>query len=287
MLQLTEATECCCAQHVGNYLYVAAKTNKTFVIYCYDIVRNTWGTLPPLPSPSPANQICCLCYFEDHIYVIYQSSAPFRFNVATNHWQSIATCSPSGSCKLSSKTFSNKAAVVYKSCLYVLYGQGRSRRNGNFVVVGYDALVSVLFCFDPKRNVWEQKASTTTPHFGSSLLIVKDKLYVAGGTCLLSDHSPPQPFGNAAAIEVYDEQENTWSVVQQTHIPSNNLGAVELGGSAYFIINCFPVDSGITISPGEVYPAVLDGWEKLGNVDKSAVLCYVPVKMENLTAENT
>ena len=281
MPQLTEATECCCAQHVGNNLYVAAKTNKTFVIYCYDIVRNTWGTLPPLPSS--AKQIGCLCYFEDHIYVIYQSSAPFRYNVATNHWQSIA--SSSAVCKLSSKTFCNKAAVVYKSCLYVLYGQGRRKLTSGFYFA--DVYVSALFCFDPKRNAWEQKASTTTPHFGSSLLVVNNKLYVAGGTCSISTNDPPQPAGSAAAIEAYDEQANTWSVVQQTHIPPNNLGAVEVGGKIFFIINCFPVDSGITILPEEVYPAVLDGWENLGKVDKSAVLCYVPVKMENLTAENT
>ncbi|XP_068736670.1 kelch-like protein 3 [Montipora capricornis] len=285
--QLTEATVCCCTQHVGNYLYVAAKVNHNFVIYCYDIVRNTWGTLPPLPSS--ANQIGSLCYFEDHIYVIYQSSPSFRYNVATNHWQSIA--SSSAVCNLSPKTFCNKAAVVYKSCLYVLYGQGQARRHNlnPLLILGYDAFVSALFCFDPKRNVWEQKASTTTPHFGSSLLVVNNKLYVAGGTCLLSNNFPfpPLPSGSAAAIEVYDEQANTWSVVQQTHIPPNNLRAVEVGGKVFFIINCFPVDSGITISPGEVYPAVLDGWENLGKVDESAVLCYVPIIMENLATENT
>ncbi|XP_068693676.1 actin-binding protein IPP-like [Montipora foliosa] len=280
--QLTEATECCCAQHVGNYLYVAAKANKDFVIYCYDIVRNTWGTLPTLPSS--ANQIGCLCYFEDHIYVVYQCSAPFRYNVATNHWQSIA--SSSAVCNLSPKTFCNKAAAVYKSCLYVLYGQGVCSYSD---IYGYsiDVFVSVLFCFDPRRNVWEQKASTKTPHFGSSLVVVNNKLYVAGGTCSLSKQNPPKPAGSAAAIEVYNEQANTWSVVKQTHIPPNNLRAVEVGGKVFFIINCFPVDSGITVSPGEVYPAVLDGWENLGKVDGRAVLCYAPIKMENLTAETT
>ena len=281
--QLTEATVCCCAELVDNYLYVAAKTKMKFVIYRYDVVRNTWGTLPPLPSP--ANQIGCLCYFEDHIYVIYQSSAPFRYNVATNQWQSIA--SSSAVCDLSPKTFCNKAAVVYKSCLYVLYGRGTRRFSevhGDYIS---DAFVSALYCFDPKRNVWEQKASTTTPHFGSSLLVVNNKLYVAGGNCSLSEDFPPQPSGSAAAVEVYDEKANAWSVVQQTHIPPNNHRAVEVGGKVFFIINCFPVDSGITISPGEVYPAVLDGWEKLGTVDASAVLCYASVKMENLTAQNT
>ncbi|XP_068740710.1 kelch-like protein 3 [Montipora capricornis] len=282
MPQLTKVKGCCCAQYAGNYLYVAAKSINT--IYCYDIVHNTWGTLPPLPDS--VNQIGCLCYFEDHIYVIYQYSAPYRYNVATNHWQSF-TCSNAKRYNLGPKTFSNEAGVVYKSCLYVLYGQGRSYFEPGSRWPSSEAFSSVLFCFDPKRNAWEQKASTTTPHFGSSLLVVNNKLYVAGGTCSISTHDLPQPTGSAAAIEVYDEQVNAWSVVQQTNIPPNNLGAVEVGGRVFFIINCFPVDSGITISPGEVYPVVLDGWENLGKVDKSAVLCYVPIKMENLTAENT
>ncbi|XP_068692349.1 kelch-like protein 3 [Montipora foliosa] len=282
MPQLTKVKGCCCAQYAGNYLYVAAKSINT--IYCYDIVHNTWGTLPPLPDS--VNQIGCLCYFEDHIYVIYQYSAPYRYNVATNHWQSF-TCSNAKHYNLGPKTFSNEAGVVYKSCLYVLYGQGRSYFEPGSRWRSSEAFSSVLFCFDPKRNAWEQKASTTTPHFGSSLLVVKNKLYVAGGTCSVCPNDPSEPTGSAAAIEVYDEQANTWSVVQQTHIPPNNLGAVEVGGRVFFIINCFPVYSGITISPGEVYPVVLDGWEDLGKVDKSAVLCYVPIKMENLTAENT
>ena len=123
---------------------------------------------------------------------------------------------------------------------------------------------SALFRFDQKKNHWEKKASTKTPHFGSSLFVVDNNLCVAGGrrsfkTPVLSlDGSPARA---AAATEVYNDQENAWSVVKQTHIPSNNIGAVEIGGRVYFIINSFPVDSGITIPPGEVYPVTLDKWE--------------------------
>ena len=42
---------------------------------------------------------------------------------------------------------------------------------------------------------------------------------------------------------------NSWSVVEQKHIPANNLGAVEIEGRVYFIINKFPVDSGIRNQP--------------------------------------
>ena len=94
------------------------------------------------------------------------------------------------------------------------------------------------------------------------------------------------PAGDPAAIEVYNDQKDAWSVVKQTHISPNYLDAVEIDGRVYFIINSFPVDSGIRIPPGEVYPVVLDGWERLEMVDRNAVLCYVPVKTENLTTEN-
>ena len=276
MQPLTEVQGCYCAELIGNYLYVAAKSNNNFVICCYDVVRDTWSTLHPVPHSSGI-QIGCLCNIEEHLYVIYKSSAPYRYNIATNQWQSIA--SSKAVCTLNQNTFCNKAAAVYKSCLYVLYAQGEVK--DRYLCEPYN---SVLCCFDPKKNVWEQKASTKTPHFGSSLLVVNNNLYVAGGNCSFS--SSGEPYGSSAAIEVYNDQENVWSVVQQTHIPPNNLRAVEIEGRVYFIINSFPIDSGITIPPGEVYPAVLDGWENVGKVDRNAVLCYVPVKTENLATED-
>ena len=267
MDQLTEVQECYCAELIGNYLYVAAKSNRQFVICCYDVLCDTWSTLKPIPG-SPGIEIGCLCNIEEHLYVIYKSSAAFRYNLATNQWQSIASLR--AVCCIGQETFCNKAATVYKSCLYVLYGQGQIRRNYQQSDEYFSAQ---LYCFDPEKNVWEQKASTETPHFGSSLLVVKNNLYVAGGSC--SFHSRTlKPQGNPAAVEVYSDQENEWYIVQQTHIPLNNLGAAEIEGRVYFIINSFPVDSGITIPPGEADPADLIEWRNLENTDKNAVLCY-------------
>ena len=94
------------------------------------------------------------------------------------------------------------------------------------------------------------------------------------------------PAGGPAAIEVYSDQENAWSVVKQTHIPPNYLGAVEIDGRVYFIVNSFPVDSGVILPPGEAYPAILDEWRQLRNISEKAVLCYVTIRKENLTTEN-
>ena len=88
-----------------------------------------------------------------------------------------------------------------------------------------------------------------------------------------------------APVEVYDEVKNTWSVVEQKHIPPNKLGAVEIEGKVYFIINKYPVDSGIRIPPGELYPVHLGEWENLAKIANTAVLCHLPVKKESLKAE--
>ena len=282
MQQLTEVEACYCAKLIGNYLYVAAKGIRGVVIYCYDTVRNIWSTLP-IPGSS-GNQIDCLCHVKEHLYVIYKSSAPHRYNIATNQWQSVASWEGVCGLRVKGEFCKVDAAVQYKSCLYVLNAQGRCEvTDGRKIPKPYN---SVLCCFDPKKNVWEEKASTKTPHFGSILLVVNNNLYVGGGSCSFQILSLLElygsPAGGPAAIEVYDDQKNTWSVVQQTCIPPNNLCAEEIEGKVYFIINSFPVDSGITTPPGEVYPAVLNEWKNLGNVNKNAVLCSVPVKTENL-----
>ena len=92
-------------------------------------------------------------------------------------------------------------------------------------------------------------------------------------------------FRKPAPVEVYDEAANTWSVVPQKHIPPNNLGAVEIEGRVYFIINKFPVDSGIRIPPEEMYQVDLSGWGDLAKVERGTVLCYLPVNMANLSRE--
>ena len=60
-------------------------------------------------------------------------------------------------------SFCNQAAVVYKSCVYVVHGQGIQIWRGTdlFGVSTYfwEPKAAYVFCFDPKRNVWKQKAS--------------------------------------------------------------------------------------------------------------------------------
>ena len=138
---------------------------------------------------------------------------------------------------------------------------------------------SVVHCFDLKKNEWKPMASTCHPHFNSSLFVVNDRHYVAMG----GDNS--QCGSSPALVEVYDEENNTWSVVEQKHIPPNNLGAVEIEGRVYFVINRFPVDFGVRVPPGEVYNICLNEWENLAEIDSDAVLCYMPVAHSSLKTE--
>ena len=161
---------------------------------------------------------------------------------------------------------------MLNSKLYVLYGLVVSRK--------YWYLQNAeLHCFDPVKNAWEVKAQTCTRHYGSSLFFVNNRMYVAGGyNSIRPDGSL---HGNPGQVEVYDDVKNTWSVVEQRHIPPNNRNAVEIEGKVYFMINKFPVD----IPPGELYPVHLGEWENLGKISTTSVLCYLPVKRESLNSE--
>ena len=136
------------------------------------------------------------------------------------------------------------------------------------------------------KNEWEVKAKTCKRHYGSSLFVVNNRLYVAGGyDSTDTSRTYSCPCGSHAPVEAYDVENNTWSVVEQKHIPPNNRNAVEIEGKVYFIINKCPVDSGIRISPGELYPVHLGEWENLAKITNTAVLCTLPVKRESLKAE--
>ncbi|KAJ7384539.1 hypothetical protein OS493_021170 [Desmophyllum pertusum] len=161
---------------------------------------------------------------DDYVYAISGSNLPQRYSVANNNWQSGANLSFNTSD--GKDQLSNVAAVVLKSKIYVIHGYERDERDKRAKWVDKSA---VVHCFDPVKNEWEQKASTCHPHFGSSLCVVNDRLCVAGGN-ISCNSSNGNPCGKCAPVEVYDEENNTWSVVEQKHIPSNNLGAVEIEG---------------------------------------------------------
>ena len=219
-----------------------------------------------LRSPGYVDQLYIV---DEYMYAVSSdcSQVPQRYNFAEQQWQSFAKVGITGDGR-----FINCGATVLHSKVFVLYGR---------VLSSGVPSIAVLYCFDPVKNLWEEKTPTCQPHFRSNLFVVNSRLYVVGGN-VHYDLKNGRPYGNFASVEVYDEENNKWSVVDQKHIPANNLGAVETDGKVYFIINRFPVDSGIRIPPGEVYPVCLDKWTNLSNISKDAVLCYVPLKRDRL-----
>ena len=258
-------SSCFCAERIGNYLFVAKQTqNGGNFIHRYDVVNNSWVKLPKYGNNHVAN---CLCSVGDYLYAINESNPPQRYSLTNNSWQG-----GEGLKIVENQKLSTVAATVMNSKIYVIHGYQKYERDSRYL--SWVNAPAVVHCFDPKYNVWTKFASTCHLRFGSSLFVVNNRLCVAGGK--IGEYGPLAP------VEVYDEGTNTWSVVPQKHIPPNNLGAVEIEGRVYFIINKFPVDSGIRIPPEEMYQVDLGGWRDVANVNRQAVLCYLPVKSENL-----
>ena len=265
----TEAMNCYCAASADNNLYVAGTAPVGgYYIYRYDTEGNVWDK-----QPHPCGQINNLCIVDDYMYANSSdiNQFPQRYSLSKCQWQTFAKVSVP-----CNHQFYLSGATVLNSKLYALYGD-----------VDFTSSWSLqnaeLHCFDPVKNEWEVKAKTCRRHYGSSLFVVNNTLYVAGGYD--SINTSICPYGRPAPVEAYNEENNTWSVVEQKHIPPNNRIAVEIEGKVYFIINKFPVDSGIRIPPGELYPVHLGEWENLAKIANTAVLCYLPVKQESLKAE--
>ena len=286
--QLDETTNVfCSAELIGSYLFVVTgavqvsqKIDRDFVVYRYHILNNKWEKLPDLKiresyelwesfGPWNTRGKICLCSVSEYLYVITQSNPPQRYSLSTGVWQAGEELNFVKNVQRDKERFDSVAATVMNCKIYVIHG--------------YQAVddcewvnkPAVVHCFDPEKNEWERKASTCHPHFGSSIFVVNNRLCVAGGLSINRS--------GAQVVELYDKRNDTWSVVEQKHIPKNNLGAFEIERRVYFLINNFPIDSGIRIPPEENYPVHLgDEWKDLAQVSEEAVLCYLPVKKENL-----
>jgi len=239
---------CYCAETVGRKLFVAERDpDYKDCVYCYDTELEVWEKYI-----HPCGTIDNLCIVGNYRYVIVSPYWPIpqRYSFAERQWQSFAQVNIT---RGPNEYYCNSGATGFHSKLYVFYGYRSLSK------LSWCMHKAKLHCFDPVGNVWEQRESTCQPHFEPSLFVVNSKLYVAGGKKSVNLRVP---CADPAPVEVYDEENNKGSVVEQSHILANNLSAVEIEGRVYFLINKFPVDSGIRIPPGEVNPVCLDEFEK-------------------------
>ena len=262
------AGDCYCAETVGGELFVATDS----CIYCYDIETDKWQK----HEDPTCRVVKSLCTVGDYMYAISSdcNQVTQRYNFPKLQWQSFAKVNVTSGYY---DGYFYCGATALSSKVYVLYGHNKRDSAGCYMHR------AVLHCFDPATNKWQEKASTCHAHIGSSLFVVNGRLCVAGGYDHIETNN--RLSGYPAPVEVYDEDNNKWSVVLQKHIPQNTLGAVEIEGRVYFIINNFPIDSGMRIPSGEVYPVYLGDWKNLGNVANNAALCYVPLKRDSIKGD--
>ena len=261
----TLATHCYSAVSAADKLMVAACDSLGHCLYRYDPETNVWERLP-----HSCNEIKYLCVTAEHLYAFpadcKQQSQ--RYNFAQRKWEYVPSVEITFNAKsLFFFVFVYSGIAVLNKKVYVLSVEKTQTIMNQ----------AVLHCFDPQKNQWEKKANTSQLHFGSSLLEVNGNLYVAGGkVCSDKLH---RPYGNRAPVEMYNEETDTWIVVEQKYVPApSSLGAVEIEGRVYFIINRFPYDSGIRLAHGELNHTVLQEWENLAKIDQGAVLSYLAVK---------
>ena len=266
-------------KYIGNCLYLASSDADKSDIYRYHIVNKSWEKLT---KPSFPKIIQCLCCVGDYVYAVSESSPPEIYSLTDNTWQQ-------GRDNLDLFTrrgLKSVAAAVMNSKLYVMHW---FLEDSHSFFQANPVGPALVHCFDPQKNEWENVASTCYPHFGSSLFVVSNKLYVAGGwkkeygefNISYHENAPGEVFNESKRTSSLfsrrrkKEPLNSWSVVEQKHIPANNLGAVEIEGRVYFIINKFPIDSGIRTADGPLNSAVLNEWENLRKIDNNAALGYM------------
>ena len=150
------------------------------------MIEKSWQKLPRLSFPEI---IQCLCSIGDYVYATSKSSPPEIYTLADNTRQQ---------CRDNLRLFAQEgldtvAAAVMNSKLYVLHGFPTSQTSSK-------TCLSAMF--------WP---TTSYPHFGSSLIVVNNRLYVAG---VKTEFYRGVPHGENAPVEAFKEKKrpSSWFV---------------------------------------------------------------------------
>ncbi|XP_066289995.1 kelch-like protein diablo [Branchiostoma lanceolatum] len=197
-------------------------------IFSLDLGNESWEKLPDMIRPNPDSQ---LCLHDGFLYAISATTSE-RYDKSTGHWQWIAPLN---------EPRTGIALVSYMGHLYAIGGT-KDMESSNTVEA-----------FDPKRNKWDIKSSTTKAHSKTIAFVANGKMCVTSGdygTC------------NASVVEVYSYGNSfgAWSKVDQSLV---SPGAVQAGSKVFFIVGRRVFDGGVRILPDQVFPTDMYGWREI------------------------
>ena len=251
--------------YTGNHLFLFDEN----AVHQYQIDKNTWTSLPHMKNNHHVFQTCI---FEDFLYVIGGSEVDHmvvseRFSFAKKIWQFISFHEE--------HNLFGTAVTVFKDNIYSIGGAWAEGSAGREVCR-----------FDPAKNAWTKLEPTKHSHAQACAFVVNGKLYVAGGKT-----DPPSKRHRGLVpskfVEMFDEENNRWYDVPQSHMPPNNYGAVEVQNRIYFILGSFVYNSGVAIDENEVYQIDLEDWKSISSHDQDAAFVYLPLNRVQLSNESS
>ena len=204
MAQLTEATECFCAEYVGNYLYVGAKKEVGYPNYRYDTVSNSWETLPQILSHDDFchRRIDSLCSVDDFLYAMSGESTcvPFRYCPSKNNWQGGANLSfVEKQLNNSNNRLTTTAATVCKSHIYVVHSVKTAEERKVQSNSGGQQLVQ-----PPRAGTFSR---STTSAAGSTLAVLH------GGQAVSANLTSQVWVDKSVLLHCFDPKANTWKKI--------------------------------------------------------------------------
>ena len=240
----------------GSYIYVGGMQT----VYRYNIDSNTWDQLPSMVNNKKGKYQ--LLVLGDYLYAI--GPRPERYSFREKSWQPIADIMSTWS------VLGNEESVAVMTDTIYAVGSGRYNR------------YALVHCFNPSKNQWEQKATSLSCRINGCAFVCNDKLIVAGGQTS-SIQGRYIVWSPLEAVESYCRETDSWSQIEQKRIaPQDSSFACEADNKIFFKLNNFVFDSGIRVSPDQVYPVKLDEWRNIAAFELGAVITYAPMNMNKL-----
>jgi N-acetylneuraminic acid mutarotase len=211
--------------------------------FVYDIQKDSWQSLPPLPA---ARYAATMQLLEGRIYIV-GGSREDRFTPATDHWSlavkdgrvweqqwRVEPPIPRGG--------THRAGAVVDGKFYVFGSQ-----YGDFTAIPGDPCYTCThrtkeeyfpdtYAFDPRAQKWQRKADmpVAASHTDYSWCVVNGKVYLLGGQIF---KDPREYFLHVTdVIQEYDPVLDRWRIVGKLPYRVKTVMAAYCGGHLYAML---------------------------------------------------